>query len=192
MNRGVLWIMTALVFGLLVFGCSPEFKYERDLNRELDSEVRHDTLFMGIYLGMPEKDFYTLCWKLNMDGVIRQGSTNTTVEYSEREELKAPATLNFYPDFADNKIVELPVRFKYNGWAPWNKSLSSDSLQLDVLQWYEKEYEGSFMAITHPKWGTAYVNIKGNRRISIFKEDDMHVWAVFKDMQVETPPEPEK
>jgi hypothetical protein len=184
--------MTTLLTGLLVFGCSPEFKYERELKRELASGVKHDTLFMGIYLGMPQKDFYTLCWKLNMDGVIRQGSTNTTVEYTEREALKAPATLNFYPDFYEDKIVELPVRFKYNGWAPWNKSLSSDSLQLDVLKWYEKEYGGSFISVAHSKWGTAYVNIKGNRRISIFKEDDMHVRAVFKDMLVETPPEPEK
>ena len=32
--------------------------------------------------------------------------------------------------------------------------------------------------------GTAYVKIDGNRRISIFKEDDLHVWAVFTDMSV--------
>jgi hypothetical protein len=31
----------------------------------------------------------------------------------------------------------------------------------------------------------AYVRIDGNRRITIFKEDDMHVWAVFKDMLAE-------
>jgi hypothetical protein len=28
------------------------------------------------------------------------------------------------------------------------------------------------------------VKIDGNRQISIFKEDDLHVWAVFTDMLI--------
>jgi hypothetical protein len=79
----------------------------------------------------------------------------------------------------------MPVRFVYNGWAPWNKKLSSDSLEMDVLNWYEKVYGDGFLKVEHPKRGIAYVKVNGNRRISIFKEDDMYVWAVFTDMMVE-------
>jgi hypothetical protein len=40
------------------------------------------------------------------------------------------------------------------------------------------------MKVEHPERGIAYVKINGNRRITIFKEDDLHVWAVFTDMSV--------
>jgi hypothetical protein len=109
---------------------------------------------------------------------------NTTVEYQLKNELKYPGTMDFYPEFIDGKISEMPVEFLYNGWAPWNKSLSADSLQTEVLKWYEKQYCGGFLEVKHPKRGIAYVKINGNRQISIFKEDEMHVWAIFTDMSV--------
>ncbi len=30
--------------------------------------------------------------------------------------------------------------------------------------------------------GTAFVKVDGNRRISIFKENELYVWAVFTDL----------
>ncbi|MBA7528663.1 hypothetical protein ES705_20851 [subsurface metagenome] len=173
-----------MIAGLIIYGCSPRSKYERRLKHELASGVRYDSLFMGIYLGMPEQDFYTHCWMLNREGLIKQGTSNTTVEHVLREELKYPATMDFYPEFSQGRIVEMPVRFIYNGWAPWNKSLSSDSLQSEVLKWYENVYGNGFITVKHPRRGIAYTKIDGNRRITIFKEDDMHVWAVFTDMSV--------
>jgi hypothetical protein len=139
---------------------------------------------MGIYLGMPAKDFYLHCWELNRRGIIKQGTNNTTVEYVLKNELKHPALMDFYPTFTDNRISEMPVRFAYAGWAPWNKELSSDNLQLDVLNWYKKTYGSGFIEVGHPVKGTAYIKINGNRRISIFKNDDLHVWAIFTDMLV--------
>ncbi len=184
MKKRIECILPVLIAGLNICGCSPEPKYERMLKHELASGVRHDSLFMGIYLGMPEKDFYTHCWMLNREELIKQGTSNTTVEHALREELKYPATMNFYPEFSRGRIVEMPVRFIYSGWAPWNKSLSSDSLQSEVLKWYENVYGNGFITVKHPRRGIAYTKIDGNRRITIFKEDDMHVWAVFTDMLV--------
>ena len=173
-----------LIAGLIINGCSPRSKYERKLKHELASEVRYDSLFMGIYLGMPEKDFYTHCWNLNREGLIKQGSSNTTVENELKDELNYPATMNFYTEFFQNKIYEMPVQFLYNGWSPWNKKLSSDNLIEDVLKLYETIYGDNFIKVIHPKRGIAYVKVNGNRRITIFMEDDMHVWAVFTDMSV--------
>ncbi len=184
MKTIILWLMPLLVFVCIISGCSPKAKYENMLRQELASGVRYDSLFMGIYLGMPEKDFYTHCWVLNWKGLIRQGIRNMTVEYQLKDELKYPATMDFYPEFVQGKIFEMPVRFLYNGWAPWNKKLSSDSLQIEVLNWYEKLYGNGFIEVKHPERGIAYVKVNGNRRISIFKEDDMHVWAIFTDMLV--------
>lgn len=176
-----LFLATTLIFH---WSCTPRAKYDRKLSSELASGIRYDSLFMGLYFGMPEKEFYLHCWNLNKKGIIKQGASNTTVEYFLKKELKYPGKMDFYPRFNDGKIFELPVRFVYTGWAPWNKKLSSEKLQEDLLGWYEKTYGKGFIKVDHPKRGSAYVKINGNRRITIFREDELHVWAVFTDLLV--------
>jgi hypothetical protein len=173
-----------VISGFIISGCSPRSKYERRLKHELASGVRYDSLFLGLYFGMPEKEFYLHCWNLNHKGLIKQGTTNTTAEAELKDELKYQALMNFYPKFMQGKIFEMPVSFKYKGWAPWNKTLSSENLQKEVMLWYEKVYGDGFLKVKHPLHGTAYVKINGNRRITIFIEDDLHVWAVFTDLSV--------
>lgn len=175
-------ILLILVSGFVISGCSPRARYERRLKHELASGVRYDSLFLGLYFRMPEKEFYIHCWKLNQKGLIKQGESNTTAQMKLKNELKYPALMDFYPRFMDGKIYEMPVSFKYEGWAPWNKKLSSANLQNELLGWYEKVYGHGFMKVKHPKHGIAYVKIDGNRRITIFVEDDLHVWALFTDL----------
>jgi hypothetical protein len=184
MKTRTLWLMPLLISVFIISGCSPRAKYERRLKHELASGVRYDSLFFGLYLGMPEKDFYMHCWKLNKKGLIRQGSTNTTVLYNIKDELKYPGTMNFYPKFDQGKISEMPVQYAYSGWAPWNKKLYSDKLAVELLKWYKKVYGSGFIRVKHSEHGMAYVLVNGNRRITIFKADDLHVWAVFTDMSV--------
>ena len=184
MKTRIDWLLLLLISGFIISGCSPRTKYENMMKHELARGVRYDSLFMGLYFGMPERDFYMHCWKLNKKGLIKQGESNTTVNYELKDELKYPGTMDYYPKFMQGKIFEMPVRFIYKGWAPWNKKLSSDNLEVDVLKWYEKVYGDGFIKVKHPKRGIAYVKVNGNRRITIFKEDDMHVWAVFTDMSV--------
>jgi hypothetical protein len=177
-------ILMILISGLIISGCSPRAKYERRLKHELARGVRYDSLFLGLYFGMPEKDFYTHCWKLNQKGMIKQGETNTTAELELNDELKHQAVMDFYPKFNQGKISEMPVMFKYKGWAPWNKALSSDNLQNEVQKWYENIYGKGFIKVKHPVHGMAYVKIDGNRRITVFKQDELRVWAVFTDLSV--------
>jgi hypothetical protein len=184
MKTKINWILIILISGIIISGCSPRAKYERRLKHELASGVRYDSLFLGLYFGMPEKVFYVHCWNLNHKGLLKQGETNTTAEYQLKDELKYPALMDFYPKFNQGKISEMPVTFKYKGWAPWNKNLSSVNLQNEVLKWYEKIYGGGFIMVKHHSHGKAYVKIDGNRRITIFVGDDLHVWAVFTDMSV--------
>lgn len=177
-------VLITVSAALIAASCTPKSKYDRKLRNELASGVRNDSLFMGMYFGMPEKEFYVHCWDLNHKGLIKQGPSNSTVEYIMKDELKFPASMNFYPSFTDGKISEMPAKFQYTGWAPWNKGLSSDSLQMDLLLWFEKKYNGPFMKIDHPTRGSAFVQISGNRRITIFRENEMTVWAIFTDMSV--------
>jgi len=173
------WGLMVLV---LLGGCSPKSRYEYRLKKELASGIRFDSIFMGMYFGMSDKDFYTLCWELNREGTIRQSHSNTSVEYHPGSKLRHPATMEFYPKFVDAKIVEMPVKFSYDGWAPWNKELSSSALTEDIKNWYEKEYGPGFIKVTHPVRGKAFTKIDGNRRITIYQEDDLYAWAIFTDM----------
>jgi hypothetical protein len=176
------WFMLLLISACIITGCSAKSRYEHRLKHELARGVRCDSLFMGLYLGMPQKDFYSQCWKLNRQGLIRQGSNNTTVEYILKGELTHPGTMNFYPKFIEGKISEMPVKYSYSGWAPWNRVLTADNLEADLLRYYKKTYGAGFIPVKHRQHGIAYIKIDGNRRISIFKENDLNVWAVFTDM----------
>lgn len=182
-ERKIIPVLISLVL-ISGFSCSPRTKYDKKLKEELSSGKRFDTLFMGMYFGMQEKDFYMHCWNLNKKGLVRQGETNSSVVHELRKELDYPCKMDFYPRFNQGKIFEMPVRFKYAGWAPWNKKLSSDKLQEDLLQWYENVYGKGFIEVRHPVHGKAFVKLDGNRRISIFKEDELYVWAVFTDLLV--------
>jgi hypothetical protein len=172
-----------MLFGVMA-GCHREHEYDRRVREELAKGERHDSLFMGLYLGMVERDFYGHCWELNKKGLIRQGSGNTTVLYKLKE-LKRPAEMNFYPSFYNKKIWQMPVKFNYESWAPWNKNLMSDSLELDVLRLFKNWYGDDFLEVKHRKFGSAFVKIDGNRRITIYKIDDQYVMALFTDLLVE-------
>lgn len=181
--RYFIFILTAFV-AILLNSCSPKSKYDRLVKEELSSGERHDSLFMGLYLGMPQKEFYKHCWELNRKGLIKQGTQNVTVQCLLKNELKSNATMDFYPEFIDEKIATMPVQFIYTGWAPWNKDLSSDKLLEDILNWYSKVYGNDFITVKSKEKGTAYIKVDGNRRITIFKKDDMSVWAIFADLLV--------
>jgi hypothetical protein len=180
MNK-VIWVF---LISVTIVGCGKKARYERLVERELTSGVRYDSLFFGIYLGMTSKDFYTHCWELNKKGLIRQGSSNLSVVY-DLKDMKHAAKMNFYPTFLEDKIYEMPVRFQYDAWAPWNKHLQSDSLQLDVLNLLEGWYGEDFMEVKHPVHGSAFVKVDGNRRISIFTQGPAEVFAVFTDMSMD-------
>lgn len=183
-DKSIVWFTLLLASVVIYSGCSPGSRYEHRLRTELAKGIRYDSLFMGLYFGMPEKEFYLHCWKMNQKGLARQGETNSTVLCQLKNELYYPAAMDFYPRFNEGKIYEVPVRFKYVGWAPWNKNLSSDNLESHVLKWYESIFGKGFIEIRHPERGPAFVRINGNRRITIFKQNDLYVWAVFTDMLV--------
>ena len=182
MKIRIAFIVPVLTAIIIISGCTPKARYERRLKQELASGVRNDSIFMGLYLGMSQRDFFTRCWNLHDQGLFHQNTSNTAVEYRIKGDLKYPATMFFYPNFSDGKISEMPVFFKYDGWAPWNKKLSADSLQLAVLKYYKKQYGEDFMTIRHQEYGNAYVKIDGNRRITIYKKDELYVRVLFTDL----------
>ncbi len=162
-------------------------KYNFLVKKELASQKKVDSIFFGIHLGMSRKTFFTRCWEMNKKGIFSDGTGNNFVLYKLDNQLKYPASMNFYPDFNDSTIWRMRVNIQYNGWAPWNKYLNADSLLPDVFSMYKKWYsEGNpFININDKKRGTLYVKVDGNRRITIGKYDDVIVKVEFTDMLVE-------
>ena len=162
-------------------------QYDRLVKKELAKGTRSDSLFMGIYLGMTSKAFYSHCWDLNKKGVFTNGTNNTSVLYKPGKDLKHQSSMNFYPDFYEDKIFSMWATFEYDAWAPWNKNQQADSLLPDVLQLYKRWYPGGndFITITNKERGTIFVKVDGNRRITIGKYDDRMVKVDYTDLLVE-------
>jgi len=178
----------AIAVIISVSGCSSEgSEYAKLVKKELAKKTRVDSLFLGISFGMTSKIFYGYCWELNKKGIITDGANNSMVLYKMDSALKYPASMNFYPDFYEDKIFSMRVTFQYNGWAAWNKEQFSDILLPDVLRLFKKWYPGGndFIAITDKVKGTIYVKVDGNRRITLGISDHMIVKADYTDLLIE-------
>lgn len=168
---------------VVVTQCQHEVKseYEKIVEKELSKEVRNDSLFLGYYFGMTRKEFYEHSWKLNKEEKIVNG--NGAEIKQETKSLKAPGQKIFYPDFKNEKIFRMPVKYSYNGWAPWNRHLWADSLKLDVKGLLEERYQIKFKEIISPKTGKEYLyNISANKEIRISELDNMVVLVEYIDL----------
>ncbi len=182
MNRTILWWLMAALVASVETACERRTPYEQWVDEALASGQRHDSLFLGIYLGMPEKAFYDHCLALNRDSIVTDG-LNMTVEYL-LPGFEPQATMLFFPKFAEGRIVEMPVTIGYNGWAPWNRHLWADSLLPRVIEMLERWYRPKgFRKMQVPGYSRpVHVRIDGNRQIVAYVENEQYVRVVFSDL----------
>ena len=155
------------------------------VEKELAREVRYDSLFLGYELGMSRESFFKHSWQLNKKKLVKEGPGNNSVEYKLKE-LPHDARMYFYPNFYQDRVFQMPVNITYNGWAPWNEELGSDSLLVDVLDWLKDTYGKGFIIMEETeKNGPVYVKIDGNRKITVVKNGDASVTVVFTDLLLE-------
>ncbi len=187
MNRSLfswIWILSVAT------GCngiwSGSAKYKKLEEKELASGKQVPELFYNMKFGMSRKDFFSYCWEMHQKGKFLDGENSTSVLCKLDKELNYPVSMNFYPDFYQDKIYKMRVKFEYVAWAPWNKALFSDSLIPHVIQLFEKWNPGNdFIKLTDSKDRTIYVKVDGNRRIVIGQYDDAIVKAEYTDLLIE-------
>ena len=190
MKVNIITLSTFFAASFLFIQCVEESgykKYKKLVDEEMSTGARVDSLFFDFHFGMTSKEFYAECWKKNKQEMFTDGAGNTAVQYKMKNELKYPTSMNFYPGFNQGKISKMGVSFQYDGWAPWNKHLSSDSLQQDVLRLFKGWYpEGNpFITINDDKRGPLYIKVDKNRRIIIGRYDDAYVKVDYTDLTVE-------
>ncbi|MEL7005657.1 MAG: hypothetical protein AAFN93_23445 [Bacteroidota bacterium] len=167
----------------VLMGCNDN-RYEKLVEQELARNVRYDSLFLGFRFGMTNKEFYTSCWEMNKQGLIRQGPSNLSVQYDlDSSYFQSAAQMNFYPKFHEKKIYTMPMEFNYTVYAPWNEELTADNLLIEVKSLLEKWYDGKFELIENYD-GTkkVWIKVDGNRRIRLFKKDVRLVKAEITDL----------
>ncbi len=179
MRFPVFTMLALLISGLN--GCNQEYDYEQLVHQQLSKGVRCDSLFLGYSFAMKSKDFFKHSWELNQKHIVTGASR---IEY-EMTELSEPARMVFYPDFHDDQIYRMPVEISFKSWAPWNRHLYSDSLIIELVELYKKKYGTDFIKTIHPDYTEeSWIKVDGNRRISIFRKDDMTVRIEFLDLTV--------
>lgn len=176
-------LLLFLLVAFILVQCNGEDKseYQLEVEQELAKGVRNDSLFLGYYFGMTRKQFYDHSWKLNKQEVIRNGTGAEILQYVDG--LKADAQKIFYPEFKDEKIVEMPVTYSYHGWSPWNRHLWADSLKYDLKSYLENKYEITFKELEDPTSGEVFFyQISANKEIRISEVDQSKVRVRYIDL----------
>jgi hypothetical protein len=177
--RKILFFCFVITLGTSIVSCDGnKYKFGRS------SKKNYDSLFLGLYLGMDRQAFFDRCFELNRERIATNGGSVQSVLHVLDTELDQPVIMEFYPTFYSEKIIEMPVVFTYEGWAPWNKEYGSDSLLVKLIPVFKKWYGDGFQLLDHETMGKVYVKMDGNRRINLFIRDDRYVQAVFSDMEL--------
>jgi len=161
------------LFLIVLVSCN-QSEYSRLVNNEMAKNIVNDTLIFGMKFGQTKKLFFDQCWKLNNQKIINQGSSNNFVEYhlplKEGDSISSPITMLFYGIFNKEKIMTgMDMKFHYDGWSLWNKSLQSDKLVPVVMDSLKSWFPGNdFIVVPAKKTkGEILVKVDGNRRILI-------------------------
>ena len=158
---------------ILSISCN-ESEYSKVVKREMDKSIVNDSLFFGLKFGDTRKAFYDKCWLLNKNGTIMQGPLNSFVQYDlpmkKNDVTQQKIRMLFYGIFNEEKIMTgMDMKFSYEAWSLWNKSLQSDqlaiSLQDTLISWFPGN---KFIQVKSEKIkGTTFIKVDGNRRIMI-------------------------
>jgi hypothetical protein len=162
--------------------------YDTVKAKELATGVRYDSIFFGYHFGMARQDFFAHSLELNQQGLVTNGPENQTILYRFEEGFKSPISMNFYPDFADDKIYRMRIYFSYDSWSPWNRDYFADKCLPDVLKILESRYfAGDFFNHKLDKRVNTKVQVKGNREVRVSVKDERTVFATVTDLTVVPP-----
>lgn len=159
--------------------CSQEPDFDELVRQGTNSGIENNELFLRYELGMTRDDFFAVSWEMNKEEII---SGLVKIEY-EFDELKSTALKSFYPEFNNDRISKMPVYIHYTSWAPWNRDLSSDSLVVDLKEYYENNHKAHFKDVYVPSIEkNALVSVRGNQAILIYPISDMVARLEFMDL----------
>jgi hypothetical protein len=171
------------LFLLFIIGCQKQSDYETLVNEGITSGKVVNEIFLGYTFGMSREDFLEYSWQMNQEGTITGG---VDIIYL-LEDLKSTARLQFFPEFQNGAISEMPVIASYISWSPWNEQYNADELLKDMRVYYEDIFSTSFKEVSVPELEkTAWVSVEGNREIRMYKASVNTIQINFIDLSQTT------
>jgi hypothetical protein len=170
-----LWVYIIAVFA----GCTEKSQYQQMVERSLKSGETVNEIFLGYSFNTTREEFYEMSWQMNQQEIITGG---VNIVYN-LEELDSTVRLEFFPEFKDGLISEMPITASYIAWAPWNEGFSADNLLINMKDYYESVYETTFENVPVPDLEeNAWVSIEGNREIRLYKKSVNTIQIRFIDL----------
>lgn len=184
--RFIKYPISLAILGVFLGSCT-QSDYTKLVKSELAKGIRQDSLLLGINFGDTRNEFYGKCFDLNKRQLVREGPGNTSVQYlfsdSIVHEKPTQIRLLFMPRYdKDERIVEMEMELSYEGWAPWNRELQSDSLQVKTMQLLMAWYKGNEFVTAKIRDKDIPVKVDGNRRILVFIYDPLRVVVKIQDI----------
>ena len=161
-------------------------EYTKLVRSELAKGVRYDSILLGIRFGDTQKEFREKCFALNRKHLTTEGvgyAVRYIITYSLFHKAPTNIQLLFSPSFDEKEILfDMDLRFSYSGWAPWNRSYQSDSLEIKVIKMLEGWYKGNRFVTAHVGDKEIPVKVDGNRRILVLEEKPQMVIVKVQDI----------
>ena len=168
---------------MILIGCNPEYKLKQEIEKELATGVKNDSLFLGLEFGITMQEFFEHCKELNRQELVREGSKNMSVEYIFKDSLDQPIAFNFYADRETNggPIYRYYTSFHYYAFA-LNRHLYAERL-LEMLPAILMDWYGGNEPFTLVRDKKKYLyKIDGNRMIELTTFDLSTVTATYYDL----------
>lgn len=161
--------------------------YTRLVKKELASGIRKDSIILGLELGDSREEFYAKCTDLNKQQLITQGTSGFSVLHFFKDSLvhqkSTEIKLLFSPIFdKGDTLAGMDLDYSYVDWAPWNKSMQSDSLEIKLIRLLELQYKGNPFMEVKSKEVPLKVKVDGNRRLILVKKNDHIVSVKVQDI----------
>jgi hypothetical protein len=177
---------SVLVFAVIFVSCF-QSDYTKLVKSELARGIRNDSILLGIKFGDSRDDFFGRCFDLNREHLVTQGPSGLSVQYLFTDSLfhyrPTQIRLLFSPSFdVKNRISDMEMKFNYVGWAPWNKHLQSDSLEVKMKEILMNWYSGNNFITAKAGDKIWPVKLDANRRILISKEDSQTILVSVQDI----------
>ena len=186
MNRRFLIFHIAVAL-LLFTSCKSE--YDQYVRRELNSGIKNDSLIFGMYMGQTKRDFFSICWDLNKQKLISQGTGNQMAKYLEPIDSSGDLTLRkemeFYGIFDTRDVMRgMNMVYRFTSWSPWTEERHSKFLAEHLKELYLQSYPGNdFITIElNNTEYSAFVKIDGNRQILIYPINSKDVAVKMEDL----------
>jgi len=178
-----------LIPWLIVCSCyhvSDAERYQMLVLAEMKTDIKRNSIFLHLKLGMGEKEFYDYCWKMNAKKLFSNSHDNSAVVYYLNKDLKSPAIFKFSPEFSQGKLFKMKICAYYTAFAPWNQQLFADSLQLDLVGLFKTWYgPKNYLRIKSVTGGLSLIRVDGNRQIKIQKLSEKDVSIEYTDLFIE-------